>query len=79
MSSPLTRAIFCARPPYRELEAEEGVAWETTVDGRPAPSEKGERWLNITSRLLAKTVRAVKADKETQRLQDEFFDRMNQH
>lgn len=140
LSAPRDYAVYAARPPYREREAEEGIAWETTVDGhageretsvilalrpdlvrrealpddgeglpldrlkplrdlgvttgiwwyadhpthyrgdgRPATAEKGERWLTITSRLLAKAVRAVKDDKATQRLQDEFFERINQH
>jgi creatinine amidohydrolase len=48
-------------------------------DGRPATSKKGEVWFADRSRSLAKAVRTIKDDKESKRLQDEFFSRMNQH
>lgn len=42
-------------------------------DGTPATAEKGERMLAAYARALVKAVRAVKADQEAKRLQDEFF------
>lgn len=44
-------------------------------DARPAAADKGERWLADRAAALADMIRAVKADTETQRLQDEFFSR----
>jgi creatinine amidohydrolase len=42
-------------------------------DGRPSAVEKGERALAAGARALAATVRLIKQDGETRRLQDEFF------
>ena len=44
-------------------------------DGRPATAEKGEIWFADRSTALAKALRTIKADKESRRLQDEFFDK----
>jgi hypothetical protein len=61
------------------------------VDRRPVPAgcrtsraglpaaEKGERWLFDRSQALAKIIRPIKADQKTQRLQEEFFGKMQQH
>ena len=45
-------------------------------DGRPATAQKGEAWFVDRSRSLAKAVRAIKADTESKRLQDEFFNKV---
>ena len=42
-------------------------------DGTPATAEKGERLLAAQARALAEAIRVIKADRETRRLQDEFF------
>jgi creatinine amidohydrolase len=42
-------------------------------DGTPATAEKGEQVFTARSRALAQTIRAIKADTETMRLQNEFF------
>ena len=42
-------------------------------DGSMGTAEKGERWLAARARALAQAVRAIKADGEAKRLQDEFF------
>lgn len=48
-------------------------------DAALATAEKGERMLNAYARALAQVIRAVKADTETQRLQDEFFEAATKH
>jgi creatinine amidohydrolase len=48
-------------------------------DGTPATAEKGERWLAARARALAHAIRAIKDDRETKRLQDEFFAAAQQH
>jgi creatinine amidohydrolase len=48
-------------------------------DGRPATAEKGDTWLDSRARAMAKAVRAIKDDKQSKQLQDEFFGRMKQH
>jgi creatinine amidohydrolase len=69
----------------RELGTDMGIWWYADYpthycgDGRPATAEKGDRWLVDRSQALAKIIRAIKDDKETQRLQDEFFGKMKQH
>jgi len=71
--------------PLRDLGVDVGVWWYADHpshycgDGIPAAPEKGERWLAARARALAKTVRAIKDDQTTRRLQDEFFDRTQQH
>jgi creatinine amidohydrolase len=45
-------------------------------DGRPATAEKGELWFADRSRALAKALRTIKNDKESRRLQDEFFSKV---
>lgn len=69
----------------RDLNVDVGVWWYADYpthycgDGRPATAEKGERWLAARARGLAKVIRAIKDDRETRRLQDEFFGKMKQH
>ncbi len=41
-------------------------------DGSPATAEKGDTWLSARARALAAALRAIKADTETLRLQNEF-------
>jgi len=70
--------------PLRDLGTDMGIWWYADHpthycgDGRPATAEKGERWLADRARALAKIIRAIKADTETQRLQDEFFGKVQQ-
>ena len=42
-------------------------------DGRPATAEKGHRLLDAYAQALVRTVRLIKQDSETLRLQNEFF------
>ncbi len=42
-------------------------------DGLPATQEKGERLLEARAQALAAAIRLIKQDKETRRLQDEFY------
>ncbi len=71
--------------PIRDLGVDLGVWWYADHpshyrgDGRPATAEKGDRWLAVRARSLAKTIRAIKDDREAARLQEEFFNRMRQH
>ncbi len=71
--------------PLRDLGVDTGTWWYADHpshyrgDGRPATAEKGERWLAARARGLAKTIRTIKDDQVTPRLQDEFFGRMKQH
>jgi creatinine amidohydrolase len=68
--------------PLRDLGVDMGIWWYADHpshycgDGSFGSTEKGHRWLEARARSLAKTVRAIKEDKETQRLQDEFFSRI---
>ena len=48
-------------------------------DGSPATAEKGERLLAARARALARVIRMIKEDRETKRLQDEFFSASKQH
>jgi creatinine amidohydrolase len=48
-------------------------------DGRPATAEKGERLLAALGRKLAQIIRVIKEDRETERLQNEFFAASGQH
>ncbi len=69
----------------RDLGTNMGIWWYADHpthyrgDGRPATSEKGDRWLDDRAHALAKVIRAIKDDRETQRLQDEFFEKTKQH
>jgi creatinine amidohydrolase len=69
----------------RDLGTDMGIWWYADHpthycgDGRPATAEKGDRWLDIRAHALAKVIRAIKDDKETKRLQDEFFGKIKQH
>ena len=47
-------------------------------DGRPATAQKGETWFADRSRALAKAIRTIKDEKESRRLQEEFFDKIGQ-
>lgn len=42
-------------------------------DASLAQAETGEQWLEAMAQMVARAVRAIKADTETQRLQDEFY------
>jgi creatinine amidohydrolase len=46
-------------------------------DAVPATTEKGNVWLDARARGLAKSIRLIKDDTETKRLQDEFFQRIS--
>ena len=67
----------------RDLSIDTGVWWYADYpshycgDGIPATAEKGNAWLDARARALARSVRAIKDDTETKRLQDEFFGRVN--
>ena len=67
----------------RDLNIDVGVWWYADHpthyrgDGIPATAEKGNVWLNARARGLAKSIRAIKDDTETKRLQDEFFSRID--
>ena len=67
----------------RELNIDVGVWWYADHpshyrgDGIPATVEKGNYWLDGRARGLAKSIRAIKDDVETKRLQDEFFGRID--
>ena len=66
----------------RDLNIDVGVWWYADHpshyrgDGVPATAEKGNFWLDARARGLAKSIRAIKDDTETKRLQDEFFGRI---
>jgi creatinine amidohydrolase len=63
----------------RDLGIDVGVWWYADHpthycgDGTLATTEKGERMLEARARALAQVIRLVKDDRETRRLQDEFF------
>ena len=67
----------------RDLGVSTGIWWyadhPTHYRGddrtRTASAEKGERWLAASARALARAVRAIKADSESLRLQNEFFEK----
>jgi creatinine amidohydrolase len=65
----------------RDLNIDTGIWWYADHpshyrgDGIPATPEKGNLWLNARARGLARSIRAIKDDTETKRLQDEFFKR----
>jgi creatinine amidohydrolase len=68
----------------RDLNIDVGVWWYADHPSHycgaavPASAEKGDFWLNARARGLAKSIRAIKDDTETKRLQDEFFARVGQ-
>ena len=70
--------------PLRDLGTDMGIWWYADYpthycgDGRPATAQKGERWFADRARALAKVIRVIKDDQETQRLQGEFFGKVNQ-
>ncbi len=63
----------------RDLGVTTGIWWYADHpthyrgDGTPATAEKGERYLAARARALAAAIRAIKADTEALRLQQEFF------
>jgi creatinine amidohydrolase len=63
----------------RDVGVSTGVWWYADHpthyrgDGGVATAEKGEQMLAAQARALAQAVRAIKADNETTRLQNEFF------
>jgi creatinine amidohydrolase len=67
----------------RDMSVDVGIWWYADHpshyrgDGLPATVEKGNFWLDARARGLAKTIRAIKDDTETKRLQDEFFGRIH--
>jgi creatinine amidohydrolase len=69
----------------RDLGVDLGVWWYADHpthycgDGTYGTAEKGEQWLSASARALAKTIRAIKADKEAKHLQSEFFGKVLQH
>jgi creatinine amidohydrolase len=69
----------------RELGIDMGIWWYADHpthyrgDASVATAEKGERMLAARARALAQAIRAIKADGETARLQDEFFSYSDQH
>ncbi|MBK8025840.1 MAG: creatininase family protein [Chloroflexi bacterium] len=62
----------------RDLGVGTGIWWYADHpthycgDGSPATAEKGDTWLSARARALAAALRAIKADTETLRLQNEF-------
>ena len=66
----------------RDLGVDMGIWWYADHpthycgDGVPATAEKGDLLLGARARALARVIRAVKEDKVTKRLQDEFFARV---
>ena len=71
--------------PLRDLNIDTGIWWYADHpshyrgDGVPATAKKGNEWLNARARAFAKSIRAIKDDTETKRLQDEFFSRIDKH
>jgi creatinine amidohydrolase len=69
----------------RDLGIDTGIWWYADHpthyrgDGTPATAEKGERLLSARARAFAQAIRAIKADTETQRLQNEFFAASSRH
>ena len=69
----------------RDLGVDTGIWWYADHpthyrgDGRPATTEKGNRWLDAQARALAVTIRAIKADQMTPHLQREFFAAAQSH
>jgi creatinine amidohydrolase len=63
----------------REAGVETGMGWygdhptHYAGDAHPATAEAGERLLDARAAVIARAVRAVKADRETARLQAAFF------
>jgi creatinine amidohydrolase len=66
----------------RDLGVDMGIWWYADHpshycgDGTVGTAEKGNCWLEARAKSLANTIRAIKDDSETKRLQDEFFDRI---
>jgi creatinine amidohydrolase len=71
--------------PLNDQEIYTGIWWYAdnpthyNGDGRPATAKKGEVWFTDRSRTLAKAIRTIKDDKVARRLQDEFFDGIEQY
>lgn len=69
----------------RELGVDTGIWWYADHpthyrgDGSLATAEKGEQLLTTRAQSLARAIRAIKEDRETKRLQDEFFSASEQH
>ena len=63
----------------REAGVQTGIWWYADHpthyqgDARPATAEAGDRLLDAMAQTVARAVRAIKADGEAKRLQDEFF------
>jgi len=71
--------------PLHDLDVDMGIWWYADHpshycgDGTFGTTEKGNRWLDARAAALAKVVKAIKEDRETKRLQDEFFGRIDKH
>lgn len=69
----------------RDLNIDVGIWWYADHpshyrgDGIPATAEKGDFWLSARARGLARSIRAIKDDTETKRLQDEFFSQVHKN
>ena len=69
----------------RDLNIDMGVWWYADHpshycgDGIPATAEKGNAWLYARARGLARSIRAIKDDTETKRLQTEFFGKIDRY
>jgi creatinine amidohydrolase len=67
----------------RERGVDMGIWWYADHpthycgDGTKGTAQKGDRMLNAHAKALAETVKLIKEDKETKRLQDEFFSKTN--
>ena len=67
----------------RDLGVDVGIWWYADYpshycgDGIPATMEKGNLWLDARARAFAKVIRAIKDDKKTKQLQEEFFGRLD--
>lgn len=68
--------------PLRDQDTDVGIWWYADNpthycgDGHPATAQKGEVWFADRSRTLAKTIRTIKDDRDSQRLQEEFFNKV---
>ena len=69
--------------PLRDRGVDMGIWWYADHpthycgDGTKGTAQKGERILDAHAKALAETVKLIKRDKETKRLQDEFFSKTN--
>jgi hypothetical protein len=75
-------ALSCHLKHLRDPGVDVGIWWYADCpscycgDGIPATVEKSNKWLDARARAFAKVIRVIKDDKETKRLQNEFFARI---